>query len=373
MYESQTSLYAELAAAERQRMDTLLQLFPEGLVPAGNGTTPAERPDSSLVDFVQSLPWTTRFGIAVCFVLWLVWTVSRHRAFYKTLVSSSQYPASKKTDLTSVQPTPPHSWWFGHLRVWREVRRSLPYKTHPHAIILAIKKKFNMPGVFFLDWYPIFDPMIIITDPTVATQLTNAENLPRHSVVQDVMGELVGRHSVFWSQPPEWKYLRTTLTPGFSTTFLLGRVPRMLHHMLVFEEIAAKMASSGEAFPVLGKLISLTIDVIGDLMLDMRLDAQSEKEFDPIVREFRAAMKYTWQGLNFWEKYINLPGLRWHSHKLDDLLAQAISKRYEEQVFQAPETWAGIDLFLKKYDQEQGEKARGKPLDKLFLEQCVHK
>ena len=146
----------------------------------------------------------------------------------------------------------------------------------------------------------------------------------------------------------------------------------MLHHMLIFEEIVGKMAETREAFPLLGKLISLTIDVIGDLMLDMRLAAQSEQESHPIVKEFRAAMKYTWQGLNFWEKYINLPGLRWHSYKLDGFLAQAILERFQSQVFTAPETWAGIDLFLKHYAQEKRVEDGGE-VDRLFLQQCVHK
>jgi cytochrome P450 len=257
------------------------------------------------------------------------------------------------------------------LALWRSIEVSLPKNVHPHAIILKIRQKYKLPGVFYLDNYPIFPPMIIVSDPAVATQLTNAENLQRHSIVQDVMGELVGRHSVFWSQGLEWKHLRSTLTPGFSTTFLLGRVPRMLHHMLVFEDIMASFAETGEPFPIVGKMIDLTIDVIGDLMLDMNLAAQSERKFDPIVREFRAAMKYTWKGLNFLEKYVNLPNLRRHSQKLDTLLAEAIVKRYENQAFASPETDAGVDLFLQKYARD-GEDGSGR-LPSEFLEQCVHK
>lgn len=214
--------------------------------------------------------------------------------------------------------------------------------------------------------------MIIISDPVVATQLTNAENLPRHSIVQDVMGELVGTHSVFWSSGPEWKHLRSTLTPGLSTTFLLGRVPRMLNHMLVLESIMETVASTNETVPVLGKLISMTIDVIGDLMLDVQLAAQSKDDFDPIVKEFRAAMKYTWKGLNLVEKYVNLPGLRRHSRKLDNLLAQAIVERYETKAFEEPDVRAGVDLFLLKYTEQKGEQKNG-VLEPKFLEQCVHK
>lgn len=223
-----------------------------------------------------------------------------------------------------------------------------------------------------MDNFPLFAPMIVISDPKVATKLTNAENLPRHSVVQDVMGELVGQHSVFWSSGSEWKHLRSVLTPGFSTTFLLRRVPRMLDHMLIFETIMTEMSKTQEAFPVLGKLISMTIDVIGDLMLDVQLAAQSEEDFDPIVREFRAAMKYTWKGLNFLEKYVNLPSLRWHSRKLDNLLAQAIRKRYDNHLYEAQDTRAGVDLFLKRYADDTKEQ-KEKELDQAFLRQCVHK
>ena len=103
-----------------------------------------------------------------------------------------------------------------------------------------------MPSTICLNNFPLFVPMIINSDPVVATKFTNAENLPRHFVVLDVMGELVGQHRVFWSSGTEWKELRSIETPGFSTNFLLGRVPRMLDHMLVFEDIMAHMAESGK-------------------------------------------------------------------------------------------------------------------------------
>ncbi|RLL96565.1 hypothetical protein CFD26_106771 [Aspergillus turcosus] len=291
--------------------------------------------------------------LVVSLAIWLVQKITRRRDFYKDL------------------PKPPHSWFFGHLALFQRIVKSLPDNAHPHAIVLKIQQKYKLPGIFYLDNFPLFAPMIIISDPAVATKLTNAENLPRHSVVQDVMGELVGQHSVFWSSGPEWKELRSILTPGFSTTFLLGRVPRMLEHMLIFEDIMVKMAQSGESFPTLGKLISLTIDVIGDLMLDIQLAAQSEREFDPIVKEFRAAMKYTWKGLNFLEKYVNLPSLRYHSHKLNKLLGEAIVNRYETRAFEAEETRAGVDLFLKKYSQSRAVGSEA-VLDPFFLEQCVH-
>jgi len=347
-----------------------------------NTTKSTEGPGFAIAEYLQQKNIPPQVLLALAIGLWLVWTVSRHRSFYNDLVSTHPYNRRiylnnpreiKTTERTDKdQPKPPHSWWFGHLALFRRTRRSLPARTHPHAIILAIQQRFNLPPVFYLDWYPVFAPMIIVTDPTVATQLTNAENLPRHSVVQDVMGELVGRHSVFWSQGSEWKHLRSTLTPAMSTTYLLGRVPRMLHHMLIFEDVVADLAKTGETFPILGRLISMTIDVIGDLMLDLRLAAQSEKEFDPIVREFRAAMKFTWQGLNFWEKYVNLPGLRWHSRKLDNLLASEIRKRWETRAFDSPEMEAGVDFFLKKYDEEETAKTEN-GLEKSFLKACVDK
>lgn len=238
--------------------------------------------------------------------------------------------------------------------------------------MLSIRQKYKLPGIFYLDNYPLFPPMIIISDPAVATQLTNAENLPRHGIVQDVMGELVGKHSVFWSGGKEWKDLRSTLTPGFSSTFMLGRVSRMLDHMLIFERILTQQAELQQPFPIVGKLISMTVDVIGDLMLDCQLAAQSEKEFDPIVREFRAAMKFTWKGLNFLEKYLHLPSLRYHSYKLDQLLAQAILQRYETGAFEGPDTKAGVDLFLKKYAQTH-QNDKKVTLDAAFLQTCVHK
>ena len=64
----------------------------------------------------------------------------------------------------------------------------------------------------------------------------------------------------------------------------------------------------------------MTIDVLGT-MLGINLAAQSKWGFDLIVKEFRAAIKFTWKSLNFLKKYYNLPSLRYHSRKLNQLLA----------------------------------------------------
>jgi hypothetical protein len=93
----------------------------------------------------------------------------------------------------------------------RKTLADLPKQSHPHLAVMKIQQQYKLPGLFYLDNSLLFPPMLVVSDPAVAMKLTVYDNLPRHPIVQDVMAELVGKHSVFHASGEEWKALRSTM------------------------------------------------------------------------------------------------------------------------------------------------------------------
>ena len=61
---------------------------------------------------------------------------------------------------------------------------------------------------------------MIVMDPNVANQVTQAKSPPKHSVNTVVLAPLVGKRSVVTAEGQEWKFLRSILNPGFSSKHL---------------------------------------------------------------------------------------------------------------------------------------------------------
>lgn len=116
------------------------------------------------------------FGATLAGIVWLFqfsikW--KRHRTQYRDL------------------PCPPHSFWWGHLKVMGDAVASLPPDAHPQVALAMIKDKYGLGHVFYLDLWPLADPMMLIHDPGVAAQITQTKNLPKHTLVKKFLRGMV--------------------------------------------------------------------------------------------------------------------------------------------------------------------------------------
>ena len=111
-------------------------------------------------------------------------------------------------------------------------------------------EKYNMPPVFYLDLWPLSNPLMMVHDPDVAAQITQAKSLPKHPVNAKVLGPMVGERSVVTAEGPDWKMLRSILNPGFSAQYLSTLIPLIVRHGTVFESRISKYAETGAVFPI---------------------------------------------------------------------------------------------------------------------------
>ena len=271
------------------------------------------------------------------FVLWLVpfsikWR--RQRAKYKFL------------------PCPPHDFWWGHMKIIGMAKNEMPPSFHYHQLMTYIGQKYDMPAVFYLDVWPLGNPLMIVLDPDVAYQITQAKSLPKHPINAQVLGALVGERSVVTAEGADWKLLRSILNPGFSTQYLSTLVPLLIRHGSIFKERISQYARMRETFPIQETATGLTIDVIGEVVLGTNFNSQRKPT--ALTTHFQKAV--SWAGPSSDIIRWNLSRLPkfWHCWHQDRIIEKLIRDRYAEtRSTNSSGTKAAVDLFLQAYREEK--------------------
>ena len=227
-----------------------------------------------------------------------------------------------------------------------------------------------MPSVFYLDLWPISNSLMMIHDPEAAYQITQAKNLPKHPINLNTLGSLTGERSVALAEGAEWKMLRSILNPGFSLQYLSTLIPLLVRHGKVFKHRISHYASSGEIFPIYETATSLTIDVIGEVVLGKNFDSQRQP--NKLTKHFAKAVQRSVPTQDFIRRNLNKPVIWWHCHQQDILIDQMIRERHAEtRSISAPGTKAAVDIFLQAYRDEKmgnsGKKTSGGELDPDFM------
>ncbi len=209
-----------------------------------------------------------------------------------------------------------------------------------------------MPPVFYLDLWPLSNPMMMVHDPDVAAQITQSKNLPKHPVVAKVLGPMAGERSVVTAEGPEWKMLRSILNPGFSTQYLSSLIPLLVRHGAVFEGRISKYAETGEVFPIQETATSLTIDVIGEVVLGTNLDSQRGP--NELAKNFARAVQWAGPSMDVITWNLSRPFKWWYCRQQDILIEQTIRDRHAEtKSTNAPGTKAAVNIFLQAYRDEK--------------------
>lgn len=111
-----------------------------------------------------------------------------------------------------------------------------------------IQKKYNLGPYFYLDLWPISDPLLAVLDSDLAAQITTDQSLPKARGLQDFMIHLAGPGDLVSSNGPHWKKWRSIFNPGFAGSHLMTLAPGIVDDGLVFVENLTKYAAKKEPF-----------------------------------------------------------------------------------------------------------------------------
>ncbi|KAK0849759.1 hypothetical protein LTS02_013452 [Friedmanniomyces endolithicus] len=194
-------------------------------------------------------------------------------------------------------PGPPHSYLWGHLRAMDVVLRKQPKNAAPQTLFNIIQEEYGLPDTFYLDVWPAGAPILITFDTAVMHEFTVAQSLPKHPAVDKFLQNFGGPGNLASSEGAVWKKWRSAFNPGFSASHIMSLVPLMVDECEIFSDILTKHAKNNDLFRLERAATSLTVDIIGRVVLDHELGSQTAP--NELVNTFMTQVKWQERGAQF--------------------------------------------------------------------------
>lgn len=163
---------------------------------------------------------------------------------------------------------PPHHPLWGHLAVSAEIVRSLPPLAHGNYFGDEVRKRYpSLNTAFYLDNWPFSPLILIVLDPHMMYQLTQANSVPKYKGLRQFLRPLTGEDVLVTMEGPVWKRWRAVFNPGFSLNHIMRLVPSIVEEVMIFKNILQAHAEKRNMFQLEELSLNLTIDVIGRVVM----------------------------------------------------------------------------------------------------------
>lgn len=206
----------------------------------------------------------------------------------------------------------------------------LPNDTHYQVVVTTIAKKYNMPGIFYLDLWPVSWSHLVVIDPDVAMEFTVTRSHPKHEAVRRTTDPLIGKGNIASAEGPHWKHLHKMMSPAFSITNITEMRPIVATEVMKYRSILQEKAKSGKVFRLEDLAHHLTFDIISRAATGRSFDTQTKgslalQHFEAMVRaSMKSRESFNYIG-NFFANRVRDRERR----KLDALVAELIKERFD--------------------------------------------
>lgn len=223
-------------------------------------------------------------------------------------------------------PRLPPSLFWGHLKALGEEMATLPKMKHIDYAFESLAQKAGNPPLLAMDMRPINYNVCIIRDQFVAEQISRATKQHAYSQPKSpTMTELTpvtGHHSIIVVNGEKWKNLRKQFNAGFAPQHLVTLLPRILDKTKIFMDILDDIVRSGEVVQINKLTTYLTFDIIGAVVLDADLDAQTEHKHEVVTSFLTLMDSYSDDGFQ-WAAVS--PALWWRRRQATKTLNRAVT------------------------------------------------
>lgn len=140
-------------------------------------------------------------------------------------------------------------------------------------------EKLGRPSLMYVDLRPVNRPVVLITSHDVAEQVSRASANWPTSIPKSYPGQMVyltGATSILVSHGDSWKQLRKRYSPAFAPQHLMTLLPAVLDKTMILVGHLERMAKTGEEFSLVTLGVNVAFDIIGAVVMDVDLEAQTE-------------------------------------------------------------------------------------------------
>ena len=147
----------------------------------------------------------------------------------------------------------------------------LPRNAHYQYMFADIAREyFQDEGLFYIDLWPASGMMIVVTSPTVASQVAQTNiNLcfDRAAMLQRFFKPIAGGPNLFDMPEKEWKPWRAIFNKGFSTELVISQVPHVVQETIAYTDRLRELACRKQMFYLDFVTLRFSMDLIGTTIL----------------------------------------------------------------------------------------------------------
>ncbi|GAB1318486.1 Cytochrome P450 monooxygenase [Madurella fahalii] len=173
-------------------------------------------------------------------------------------------------------PKPPHSTFWGHLKLMGEYMDKIVPANYLQAALAQIKQDFNLPDVFYLDLWPFGPEFIVCCTPDAAALSTTVTPFPQSGVVEEFFARSIGSTFIESTNGALWKELHRMLAPGLTPSAVRSYHQLIVDEAKLFHDRLRQFAASGETFDMHSELGKYPFEVIWQVFFGERLNTQSK-------------------------------------------------------------------------------------------------
>ncbi|KAF2681297.1 cytochrome P450 [Lentithecium fluviatile CBS 122367] len=241
-----------------------------------------------------------------------------------------------------------------------EARSNIPALNHPHVFPLELRKKFNLPSIFYVDLYPVTQSAVFVLDPDVGAEVTADPTMWKHPAFTDHLAPLTGPVNLLLSDGPQWKKQRAMFNPGFSPQHIMSQLPVIIDVAEEFVRALERRADANKVFRLEEEATKISIDVIGRIVLDHDFRSfTTTNEFFDAMRKALSWMPDTQSFNPFHRKNPIRPfAFRHYKRRMDNYIGNVLDERFKVRDANLPKKArkkSSIDLALEAYFKESGQ------------------
>ena len=149
-----------------------------------------------------------------------------------------------------------------------------PKNIHIQVAITTIAQKYQLPGVFYLDLWPVAPRILVITDPDIARKYTVLHNLPKHPEEAKALDSVIGSLNMVSANGQAWKRSHAIVAPAFGESQVKSLVPIISGEIMTFRQILFEKAAAGKPFELEDVVGRAAFDIICTTIFGFSLDGQ---------------------------------------------------------------------------------------------------
>jgi hypothetical protein len=218
--------------------------------------------------------------------------------------------------------------FLGHFPILLRELWTLPKDIFPPLVVDLVRRKFDLPPVFFLDLYPLFNPIVFISDPGLARKVTQEDRSLRYPGILETLYPAIPTRWFRTIADRTWTKSHPVVGVSFTAAHFVRMVPQMAEDLQAMLDQLNDWSDRGQIFCMERVATDAILAMTGRAYFGMELDCFAPKS--QWTSAFRAATIPVLAARNPLRKPFVLPSWKRHARTFHAMIREKVQHAFDK-------------------------------------------